>query len=102
MGTCQHILTVHSGSCTAVQHIPLTSHVLGQAGGVDYLAGFGLDIFQALICGIYLFLYIAIGSKSLLLSASAVFNMVVCIPVAYFFYHIVFQVRPSLGLPVDV
>jgi hypothetical protein len=61
---------------------------------VDYLSDFGIDIFQAVVTGIYLFCFIATGCKSLLLAAFSVFHMVVCIPVAYFFYRIVFQVGP--------
>jgi hypothetical protein len=64
-----------------------------QGAGAEYAADMQLDLVQALlaVCGVWVL--IALGSKSLLLASAAVTIMVVCLPVAYFFYRLVFQVR---------
>lgn len=66
-----------------------------QGAGVEYGTDMQLDLVQALLAACGVWILVAIGSKSLLLASSAVTMMLLCLPVAYFFYRLVFQVWTS-------
>lgn len=64
-----------------------------QAAAVEVGAIFGADVFQAIFAAMGVWIHTAIGTRSMLLAAMAVVQAVLAVPVAHFFYRLIFQVR---------